>query len=139
MAEDAASSSSASGGTPAGTKGITISDEIRTKFPDIIDLILGSESMNQEERQYWVNILPIMTPDQLQQLRDILQNECKQLAAIDAKYSKEIDAIGQEQFMKQVAEERRRRREERAKKERELEQTEEEKTEESILQKMKNI
>lgn len=139
MAEDSTPSSSASGGLPAGTKGVTISDEIRTKFPDVIDLILGSESMNVEERQYWVNILPIMTPDQLQQLRDILNNERKQLAAIDAKYSKEIDAIGQEQFMKQVAEERCRRREERAKKEKEVEKTEEEGAEQKILQNMQEI
>lgn len=138
MTEDTASSST-SGGLPADAKGITISDEIRTKFPDVIDLILGSESMNQEERQYWVNILPIMTPDQLQQLRDILNNERKQLAAIDAKYSKEIDAIGQEQFMKQVAEERRRRREERAKKEQEVEQAETRDSEQILLQKMKDI
>ncbi len=44
--------------------------------------------MNNEERQYWINILPIMTHEQLKNLEDILTSEKKQLAAIDAKYSK---------------------------------------------------
>lgn len=135
MADDTQTSSSGSGGAKSDDKSLSISEEIRQKFPDIIDLILGSESMNAEERQYWVNILPIMTPDQLKQLQDILQNERKQLSAIDAKYSKEIDTIGQEQFMKQVAEERRRRREERMKKEENTEKNEEEEAQ-NLLQKI---
>ena len=81
-------------------------EELRAQYPDLIQLILGSESMNDEERQYWVNILPIMTPEQIQNLRDILENEKQQLAQIDAKYSKEIEQIGQEQFLKQVSEAR---------------------------------
>ena len=71
--------------------GVTISDDLRKKYPDLIDLVLKSESMNDEERQYWVNILPIMTPEQVQNLRDILDNEKKQLADIDKKYSAQID------------------------------------------------
>lgn len=53
----------------------------------LVALILGSESMNPEERQYWINILPVMTPDQRKNLEDILMNEKRQLAAIDAKYA----------------------------------------------------
>ncbi len=69
--------------------GLVISDEVQQKFGPILELIKGSESMNDEERQYWINILPIMTPEQLKNLEDILGSEKKQLAAIDAKYSKE--------------------------------------------------
>ena len=47
--------------------------------------------MNAEERQYWINILPVMTPEQIENLRQILQNEKDQLAAIDAKYNKEME------------------------------------------------
>lgn len=68
---------------------VTISDELRSKFQELITLILGSESMNDEERQYWINILPVMTPEQIANLRQILQNEKEQLAAIDAKYAKD--------------------------------------------------
>ena len=82
---------------PAGTQppkasGLTVPPDVQEKFGPLIELIKGSESMNDEERQYWVNILPIMTPEQLKNLEDILVNEKRQLAAIDAKYSK--DATG---------------------------------------------
>lgn len=43
--------------------------------------------MNNEERQYWINILPIMTQEQIKNLEEILASEKKQLAAIDKKYS----------------------------------------------------
>jgi uncharacterized protein YeaO (DUF488 family) len=93
--------------TPAAKAGqphsnVVVPDEVRAKFPDLIPLVLASESMNDEERQYWVNILPIMTPEQVQNLRDILENERRQLSAIDSKYAKEIQQIGQEEFVRQM-------------------------------------
>lgn len=66
--------------------------DTQAKFGPIIALIQGSESMNLEERQYWINILPIMTAEQLKNLEDILHSEKQQLAAIDAKYSKDAGA-----------------------------------------------
>ncbi len=72
---------------------VIIPPELRTQFPDIIELILASESMNGTERQYWVDILPVMSPDQIEQLRTILTNERDQLAAIDAKYSDEVSKV----------------------------------------------
>ncbi|PIR49764.1 hypothetical protein COU79_03050 [Candidatus Peregrinibacteria bacterium CG10_big_fil_rev_8_21_14_0_10_54_7] len=98
---------------PAGTQaqsGLIIPDDIRQKFPELIELILQSESMNDEERQYWINILPIMTPDQIENLRGILQNEKEQLAAIDKKYSKQIEQMGQEELIRRTEVERRGRR-----------------------------
>jgi hypothetical protein len=92
---------------------VQIPEDLRKKYPELIDLILGSESMNDEERQYWVNILPVMTPEQIQNLKDILSNEREQLAAIDRKYAKEIERIGESKLIEQVDEERRRRREQR--------------------------
>ena len=93
---------------------VQIPDELKQKFPELIDLVLKSESMNDEERQYWVNILPVMTPEQIQNLKDILVNEREQLAAIDKKYAKEIEKIGEDQILKKVDDERRKRREERS-------------------------
>ena len=72
---------------------LIIPPDVAEKFGEIVTLIQGSESMNLEERQYWINILPIMTPEQIKNLRDILTNEKEQLAAIDAKY-KNTDAGG---------------------------------------------
>lgn len=70
-----------------GKKDFLIPDSVRERFKELIDLIMGSESMNDEERQYWFDILPVMTPDQVENLRSILTNERTQLAAIDAKYA----------------------------------------------------
>lgn len=88
--------------------GVTIPPEISAAFPVLIDLIMHSESMNDEERQYWIDILPIMTPDQVQQLQTILQNEREQLAAIDAKYQAELQATAATQAPLQQIEETRR-------------------------------
>lgn len=110
---------------PKASTGVQISDELRKKYPALIDLILHSESMNDEERQYWVNILPVMTPEQIQNLQDILTNEKTQLAAIDRKYAKEIESIGEKQLLEKVDQERRARREQRSKSEEDMRAQEE--------------
>jgi len=116
-----------------GSSALNITDEVRAKYPELVELIVHSESMNNEERQYWLNILPIMTPDQVQNLSEILVNEKKQLAAIDKKYAKEIEDIGSEELLKKTDTERRKRRENR--KQTELKAAEEEDSHaEDILQ-----
>lgn len=74
--------SQSSGGT-----GIFVPESVRLSHGPLVNLILQSESMNDEERQYWIDLLPIMTNEQIQQLQLILDNEKKQLAAIEEKYS----------------------------------------------------
>lgn len=111
---------------------LIVSDELRTQFPDLVDLIEHSESMNDEERQYWMNILPIMTAEQIGNLREILTTERTQLAAIDAQYAKTIDAVGQEEFLKQVSEERQKRQSERTQAESSAKETEDKKAEDLL-------
>ena len=118
----------------AKTQELTIPDDGRKSHPELVEMILGSESMNNEERQYWINIIPIMTPDQIENLQGILINEKKQLAAIDRKYSKEIEQIGEVQLLKKVEEERRNRRNKRQEKEHEAEVKEDEKTDDLLKQ-----
>lgn len=113
------------------TGDISISDDLKQKFPDLIALILGSQSMNTEERQYWINILPIMTPEQIQNLRDILENEKKQLAAIDKKYASAQDASS-ETNIAETAISRQERRSELSEKEAQFEKKEEEETEDLL-------
>lgn len=93
------------------TQGLQVPPEVEAAFGPIIAMIKTSESMNPEERQYWVNILPIMTPEQLQNLKDILENERKQLASIDAKYQGQSPAVSPETLQK-AGDERRKRRQE---------------------------
>ena len=74
--------------TSSSSTDLTIPPDVQEKFGPLIELIKGSESMNQEERQYWINILLIMTTEQIKNLEEILMNEKDQLSAIDKKYSK---------------------------------------------------
>lgn len=77
------------------TDGVVIPLATRTKHGPLIDLIMASESMNDAERQYWIDILPVMNAEQTAQLQSILQKEREQLAAIDAKYDKKIEEIAE--------------------------------------------
>ena len=117
---------------PTPQTALVIPPETLAKFPEILALIQGSESMNDEERQYWINILPIMTPEQVANLKQILDNEKSQLAAIDKKYSKEISALGQEDLLRRADEERRSRRETLYSAERKEEEAEDVKTEDLL-------
>lgn len=63
---------------------------VREKFSDLIKLIFETESMNTEEREYWLQIMPIMTEEQINKFRDILVNERDQLAKLDREYGSEM-------------------------------------------------
>ena len=126
------------GQQPAGTAALTVPAEVQQKFGPLIDMIKASESMNNEERQYWINILPIMTPEQLKNLEEILTNEKKQLAAIDDKYSKEISTIGDQKTVEKIESSIKQKRKEREELERKASEAESKK-EEDILNQIQNF
>ena len=66
---------------------------VREKFPDLVKLIYETESMNQEEREYWLQIMPIMSEEQIVKFREILVNERDQLAKLDKEYTQEMSKI----------------------------------------------
>lgn len=66
---------------------------VREKFPDLVKLIYETESMNDEEREYWMQIMPIMTEEQIVKFREILVNEKDQLAKLDNEYEQEMSRI----------------------------------------------
>lgn len=112
--------------------GLQIPPSLREKYPELTTLILGSESMNDEERQYWFDILPIMSIEQIEQLQTILSNEKKQLADIDAKYAKEVSSLSDTRALHTLSEKRKEQLEKRSSKEREVRE-EEEKIADDIL------
>lgn len=63
---------------------------VREKFPDLVKLIYETESMNAEEREYWMQIMPIMTEDQIVKFREILVNEKTELSKLDQEYQNEM-------------------------------------------------
>ncbi len=111
--------------TPTGgSQPIIVSADTRAKHGEIVDLILASESMNDDERRYWIDILPVMTTEQIAKLRDILTREKEQLAAIDAKYATDMSQLADAQAMRQMGDERRQRSRERASAEEQAKATE---------------
>jgi len=70
---------------------------VREKFPDLVKLIYETESMNAEEREYWMQIMPIMTSEQIVKFRDILVNEKSQLSKLDKEYESEVARINKTQ------------------------------------------
>lgn len=90
------SGAKASGSAAAGTSVFAkfeIPETVKKQYPDLIPLILATESMTDDERQYWFQILPIMTEEQVAKLREILANEKKQLQKLDRDYEDEIKRI----------------------------------------------
>ena len=66
-----------------------ITDELQAKYPELIKLIIATESMDNDERQYWFDIMPSMTDTQIDRLYDILETERKKLSELEVKYQKE--------------------------------------------------
>ena len=76
-----------------------ISDEIQANYPELIKLILETESMEDDERQYWFDIMPSMTDEQIDRLFNILDTERKKLAALEEKYKKEIKQLNEKHLI----------------------------------------
>lgn len=132
--------SAAADPTPAvGSTSVVVPLALEQKHPDLIKLILASESMNDGERQYWVDMLPAMNGEQIAQLQSILQNERDQLAAIDAKYNKQIEDIAEQRRpIKEIEDTLRSKADARSRKEAEAHEREEE-TAEDILKKIEEL
>lgn len=80
-------------------KTFMITDELQAKYPDLIKLIIATESMDDDERQYWFDIMPSMTDEQIDRLYDILETERKKLEDLEVKYQKEIKALNEKHLI----------------------------------------
>ena len=69
---------------------LKISWDLVLKYPELIELINSTNSMDKEEKQYWIDILPTMTDEQVNRLFDILETERKKLEELDLKYEKDM-------------------------------------------------
>lgn len=65
---------------------IKISDEIRKENKDLIELILASESMNDVEKQHWINLLPAMEEAQKKDLSKTLEEERSTMEKLKEKF-----------------------------------------------------
>ena len=100
-----------------GNTTFTLLDEVQTKYPRLIELVLATESMDDSERQYWFDILPSMNSDQVQRLTDILETERKKLDDLEKKYQVEIENLNQKHMAEWQGYEMKKKKEEIASKE----------------------
>lgn len=80
-------------------KEFVIPQAVKDKHPDLIELIKQTESMNDDEREYWFQILPIMNDEQVSKLRKILLNEKDQLAKLDKEYESELTKLNEKHLI----------------------------------------
>ncbi|PZM81965.1 hypothetical protein DLH72_04670 [Candidatus Gracilibacteria bacterium] len=76
-----------------------ISEEIQANYPDLVQLIIKTESMEDDERQYWFDIMPSMTNEQIDRLFNILDTEKRKLEALEEKYKKEIKQLNEKHLI----------------------------------------
>lgn len=67
-------------------KDFEVPEKFLNQYPELVAMILRSESMNDAERQYWFNLTEVMNTEQVEKLRGILTREREKLAEIEAKY-----------------------------------------------------
>ncbi|MDD2907497.1 MAG: hypothetical protein PHH98_02545 [Candidatus Gracilibacteria bacterium] len=80
-------------------KDFSVSDEIQAQYHELVKLILETESMDDDEKQYWFDIMPSMTDDQIDRLFNILDTEKKKLDALEDKYQKEIKKLNEKHLI----------------------------------------
>ncbi len=77
----------------------TILDEIQGQYSELVELVLGSESIDNNEKQYWFDILPSMTNEQIDRLFNILMTERHQLEELNLKYQEEIKTLNEKHLI----------------------------------------
>jgi vacuolar-type H+-ATPase subunit I/STV1 len=76
-----------------------VTQSIVSKNKELIKMILLTESMDDDERQYWFDIMPSMTKKQIDRIYNILDTERKKLEALEIKYQKEIKALNEKHLI----------------------------------------
>jgi hypothetical protein len=62
-------------------------------------MILATESMDDDERQYWFDIMPSMTETQIDRLYNILDTERQKLQELEIKYQEEIKELNEKHLI----------------------------------------
>jgi len=76
-----------------------ISEDIKLKYPELIKLVVATESMDNDEKQYWFDIMPSMTDTQVDRLYEILETEKNKLEELEDKYQDEIKELNEKHLI----------------------------------------
>lgn len=86
------------------TEDYKISKDLRRKDPGYVYLVIRSRSLATiEDKQYWLNLYAIMTPEQIDKAYDIFMREAKKIAAIEEKYERK-KIVAEEKLIKKMEE-----------------------------------
>ncbi|MCT4617305.1 MAG: hypothetical protein N4A38_03795 [Candidatus Gracilibacteria bacterium] len=67
--------------------------EVVTDYKFLVDLVLVTKSMNQEEKQFWFYKIAHMSEEENDRLLEILLKEKIKLEKVEEKYQKKIKAL----------------------------------------------
>lgn len=73
--------------------GFSVPPEMQAKDAELVDLIKNTESMEKTEKQYWFDLYPQMSEQDIARLKGILVEEKKKLDSLDEVYRKELDGL----------------------------------------------
>ncbi len=127
-----------SSGTSTPVEEYNIPQIVLDKYPELVEKIKKTESMSKDEREYWFQILPIMTAEQIDRLNNILEEEAQQLAALDKEYQSELSQLNDKHMQEWDAFEKTQKREERLAAERAHEEKEQDE-EAAILEQLDEL
>lgn len=77
----------------------TFLDEIQVRFPELIELLKNSESIKGEQKQYWLDILPSMTNQQIDRLFNILLTEKQEIERLDLAFQEEVRRLNEQHYI----------------------------------------
>lgn len=84
---------------PAKPEKYAIPKMVKEKYADLVELVKTTESMDDQEREYWFQIMPIMTDDQIEKFRNILITEKTQLQELDKEYEDELNRLNEKHLL----------------------------------------
>lgn len=76
-----------------------VTNFIQEKYPELVELVINTQSMDNEEKQYWFDILPSMNNEQIDRLFEILETERKKLEELEKKYEREIKELNEKSLI----------------------------------------
>lgn len=77
----------------------SIIDEIRLQYPELVDLVLGSQSIDNNQKQYWFDILPSMTNEQIDRLFNILLTEKQEIERLDLAFQEDVKKLNEKHLI----------------------------------------
>lgn len=76
-----------------------VDDMCLANYKELVDLILKTDSMNEQQKQYWFDIMPSMPDFQIDNLFWILDNERKEIEKIELDYQSKVKDLNKKHLI----------------------------------------